>query len=641
MYYMVLNLLIFTYSTYTVYTFFVDKLDDCQLWKRFRKHLKTFLKLFGCWVKSHIPRMTHFRTYHQRIQHQHFLSANHLLSRHALRIRPFYRVSNGRSSIGDRRNRCALPINTPCQVFQAAKGKTTSSSFDTDSFTILVDNCATRSITNDASDFIDPPVKVKGKLKGISGSMPVLFKGTVRWYIEDDQGTVHKLLLPNTLYVPSAPERLLSPQHWAQARRKRGDVANGTIAITYSDRVELQWDRQRYCRTIVLDPNTNVASLSSAPGYTKFRIYRSNFDQATYSMPEQDYFGAPSQPPSYSEGETVASSSSDLSSSENSNNISDTSEKSIPESNLELVDAPTEQVIKRVDEDLEVTHNNPQAELLRWHYRLGHLSFKTIRSMAANGILPKRLVDCQVPKCSSCMYGKLHRKPWRTKIKKNIKTMASINGPGDCVSVDQLESRTPGFIAQSKGILTKQRYEYATVFVDHYSRLSYVYLMKSLTGEETVEAKKHFERYCATHHVKVKHYHADNGRFADNLFMKAIRDSGQTISFCAAYAHFQNGIAEKMIRDLQEQARTQLLHAKARWPESISANLWPHALRCANAVRNTNPTTSQSESPLERFTGVKVATQLKHHHTFGCPVYALDRKLQSGHGIAALDLEST
>ena len=42
--------------------------------------------------------------------------------------------------------------------------------------------------------------------------------------------------------------------------------------------------------------------------------------------------------------------------------------------------------------------------------------------------------------------------------------------PGECVSVDQMESPTAGFIAQMKGKLTKGRYKYATVYIDHYSR---------------------------------------------------------------------------------------------------------------------------------------------------------------------------
>ena len=43
--------------------------------------------------------------------------------------------------------------------------------------------------------------------------------------------------------------------------------------------------------------------------------------------------------------------------------------------------------------------------------------------------------------------------------------------PGPIVSVDQLESPTPGVIAQLKGTLTKQHYKYATVFMDQFSRL--------------------------------------------------------------------------------------------------------------------------------------------------------------------------
>ena len=66
----------------------------------------------------------------------------------------------------------------------------------------------------------------------------------------------------------------------------------------------------------------------------------------------------------------------------------------------------------------------------------------------------------------------MHRKPWRTK-GKHSKTRRVATEPGQIVSVDQLESPMPGFIAQLKGILTKQRYKYATVFVDQYSQLSY------------------------------------------------------------------------------------------------------------------------------------------------------------------------
>jgi hypothetical protein len=56
------------------------------------------------------------------------------------------------------------------------------------------------------------------------------------------------------------------------------------------------------------------------------------------------------------------------------------------------------------------------------------------------------------------------------------------------------------------------------------------------------------------HGVTVKHYHADNGIFADNKFREEVRESKQTLSFCGVNAHFQNGIAERQIRELQDHA---------------------------------------------------------------------------------------
>ena len=190
------------------------------------------------------------------------------------------------------------------------------------------------------------------------------------------------------------------------------------------------------------------------------------------------------------------------------------------------------------------------------------------------------------------------------------------------MSVDQLESSTPGFIPQLKGKLTKQRYRAAMVFVDHFSGLSYIHMQWQLTSVETLEAKHAFEAFARRHYVKIKHYHADNGRFADNAFLEDITKKGQMISFCGVNAHFQNGIAEKRIRDLQEQARKQLLHAKARWPSAIEINLWPSALRNTNEIRNNLPNKPDRSSPIERFAKVNVAPKLTAHHTFGCPVYA-------------------
>jgi hypothetical protein len=63
------------------------------------------------------------------------------------------------------------------------------------------------------------------------------------------------------------------------------------------------------------------------------------------------------------------------------------------------------------------------------------------------------------------------------------------------------------------GFLTKQRYTYATVYVDQASGLSYTYLQKTASAAETLEGKLAFERYCLHRGVVVRGYHADNGIF--------------------------------------------------------------------------------------------------------------------------------
>ena len=86
-----------------------------------------------------------------------------------------------------------------------------------------------------------------------------------------------------------------------------------------------------------------------------------------------------------------------------------------------------------------------------------------------------------------------------------------------------------------------------SVFINQYSRLSYIHLQMVITSEETVQAKEAFER-------------------AKN----------QYIAYCGVDAHFQNSIAKKRIRDLQEATCTSLLFIIHKWPKMTSIHLWPY-----------------------------------------------------------------
>ena len=186
---------------------------------------------------------------------------------------------------------------------------------------------------------------------------------------------------------------------------------------------------------------------------------------------------------------------------------------------------------------------DPHDELLWRHYRLGHLPFDHIKQLAVQGQLPKHLLASKKPFCSTCQYGKMTKRPWRVKgdNKGNTKTATR---PGQIVLVDQLESTSPGFIAQLKGVLTQQQHKYTTVFIDHFSGYTFVYLQKRITSEETIMAKHAFKCSAEQRSVNILHYHADNGQFTDNAFITDCNVKQQSLSYCGVNTHFQNCIAE-------------------------------------------------------------------------------------------------
>ena len=145
-------------------------------------------------------------------------------------------------------------------------------------------------------------------------------------------------------------------------------------------------------------------------------------------------------------------------------------------------------------EDDDVQFNNSQVDLIAWHYRLGHLSFERIKKLAERDDLPTYLMPAKTPRCSSCMYRKVTRQPWRTKVPVNGQMIPPVIAPGSVVGVDQLISSTPGLVGQMRGALTTKRYVVSTVFVDHFSKLFYVHLQGSTAADHTIKAKKAFER---------------------------------------------------------------------------------------------------------------------------------------------------
>jgi len=446
------------------------------------------------------------------------------------------------SKIGNKRRRSYNFIIANASVtYLASKVKASHQpfKFDTDSVTIGVDNHCSKCMSNNIDHFITELSPTPNTMVvGAGGNLKVKGEGTIVWKIQDDDGSQHDLTIKDCLYVPDLQICLLSPQHWAQQARDDFPKKDGTWCATYAGGCQMQWNQRKYTKTIQHDPKTNTPRLYTVPRSTTFRRKLAALDLVAKSTihTKTHAFCV------------------DL---ENKNNknihlddngvlINDKSRKQelitefLPPENI-----PTP---REIEQDSDTSALTPKGEYLRWHYRLGHLSYSKMTILILLGYLPKKLLTVKPPMCACCKIGAMTKVPYRVKGIKNIRHLQQVNKPGQCVSMDQMESRTPGFIGVLRGFLLKQRYTCATIFVDHYSDLTYTHLQRSTNMEHTLEAKRAFQAYTRRNGVNILHYHSDNGRFADKKFLQALADEDQTISFCAANAHFQNGKAEKRIR---------------------------------------------------------------------------------------------
>jgi hypothetical protein len=99
------------------------------------------------------------------------------------------------------------------------------------------------------------------------------------------------------------------------------------------------------------------------------------------------------------------------------------------------------------EEDMQLAAADDQVELMHWHYRLGHLPFPSLKTMALNGEIPCKLAKVVPPKCAGCLFGTMTKLPWQGKESKSTHQVFIATKPGECVSVDQMESLQVGFFA--------------------------------------------------------------------------------------------------------------------------------------------------------------------------------------------------
>ena len=433
-------------------------------------------------------------------------------------------------------------LSNPCMAsVQASNHAPHQIKFDTDSQKFLIDSGASAHISNRCKDFmsyhvLSPQERKNDQVLGVSGEMVAPQGiGSIQLRIEDDLNGIHTIHLHDIRYLPEAPINIFVPQVFSQQRQAEGD-SNVSCSIS-GDSITLQWtgENGKQVNKYVPLNKSNIGICFTASGYKQFRAFAALCGMpATFISDDEE--DEPTNPPAERPITMKPS------------NVLKTPTDKPPRSESVGVTTDFMVVIKSEGQD-EPLLRSDQAALMRLHEQLGHCSFAQFKQMAEQGIIPRKLAKVPPPKCPSrCLYGKAHRKPWRTH--KNDPKIKPSTVPGAVVSIDQLESPVPGFEPIAKGQPTVRKYCGVSVFVDHASDFMYVRMHHHLTTDETINAKHVFERLAEQHGVRILHYHCDNRRFADKAFVYDIRAGHQTITFCGVGAHHQNGVAERRIRDI-------------------------------------------------------------------------------------------
>ena len=66
----------------------------------------------------------------------------------------------------------------------------------------------------------------------------------------------------------------------------------------------------------------------------------------------------------------------------------------------------------QIQENEDVFASTDSGELLRYHYRFGHMLFARLKQMAKEGLIPKKLRNAKVPTCAACQFGKMTKRNW-------------------------------------------------------------------------------------------------------------------------------------------------------------------------------------------------------------------------------------
>ncbi|KAD6119425.1 hypothetical protein E3N88_10696 [Mikania micrantha] len=240
-------------------------------------------------------------------------------------------------------------------------------------------------------------------------------------------------------------------------------------------------------------------------------------------------------------------------------------------------------------------------EAWRWHARLGHLNFDSIKNLTtkqmATGI-PSINHPTQI--CESCLVGKHSRQSFPDE------TSFRATQPLELVHGDLCGPISPATQAVNR---------YVFLLVDDFNRYMWSFMIK--TKDEVFSTFKKFKQLVEVEcGRKLKMLRTDRGgEFTSKEFNDYCEKEGIRRQLTAPYTPQQNGVVERRNRTLLETTRSILKSMK------VPQNMWGEAVRHSTYVLNRVPTLSlKDQTPYEAIHGRKPV--LSHLRVFGCLAFA-------------------
>jgi hypothetical protein len=235
-----------------------------------------------------------------------------------------------------------------------------------------------------------------------------------------------------------------------------------------------------------------------------------------------------------------------------------------------------------------------------WHKRLAHLHYRDLPALGkmVTGLPPLCVEHDGV--CRGCALGK------------NAKGTFSSSDSRSKGILDLIHSDLCGPMT----VASLSGYVYYVIFIDDYSRKTWIYFLKSKESEEVLDRFQEFKAQIENlNGRKIKTLRLDNGgEYTSKCFIDFCIEAGIKREYTVPYNPRQNGVAKRKNGSIVEATKA-MIH-----DQSLPMFLWAEASMTAVYVQNKSPhKILKNMTPEEAFTGFK--PEVGHFKIFGCLVY--------------------